>query len=226
VFLGGFKAGKDNVHPASYSNLRGSTAAVAVAPAKKAAVPASKAQAVVPTSKSNATAQSQPQAHIYSGQTSATPAAGTTNSSNGSWDIDAIVATALKRAKKESTKKCAEYVRIALKAGDTNNKIKGGLGDAWQYDNNLIKLGWTPIGNILTCRPQKGDICVFPRYNHLVKKGGQYGHVCIYTGSQWVSDFVQATMYPSARNNTLPHTIYRASGAVDNGGSFAGCTPL
>lgn len=219
TFLGGFKAGKDNIHPASWSNLRGSAGVASpTAPAAKKTSTAPAAKAIAQTTVAG-TQSNQPQAQIYKDPAQTTKAAPVGDGSS-SWDIDSIISTVLKRAHKESTGKCALYIRVALQAGDTGKKIKGGLGDAWEYGNNLLKLGWTPIGNIMTCRPQKGDVCVFPKYNHLVTKGGIHGHVCIYTGTQWVSDFVQPTMYPSSRNNTLPHTIYRASGAVDNGGRF------
>lgn len=139
---------------------------------------------------------------------------------SSSWNVDAICNAALRNAKPGSIKKCAEYVRKALQAGDMSKAIKGGMGHAWEFMTNLPKIGWKPIGNIMTCRPQKGDICVFPKYTNLVKNGGSYGHVCIYTGSQWVSDFVQATMYPSSRLQSLPHMIFRAGDIVNNGATF------
>lgn len=130
---------------------------------------------------------------------------------NADWDLDAIVKTVVQRSQSHSLRKCALYVRIAMQAGDRKKQIKGGLGDAWQFAAKLPALGWQPIGDISTVKPQKGDIAVFPK-NYA---GGDqpYGHVCIYTGAQWVSDFRQQTVYPSNTmvGRGIPHKIFRAT---------------
>lgn len=140
-------------------------------------------------------------------------------SGNADWDIDKIVATAASRAGVKSQGKCATYVRQALQAGDLKKQIKGGLGHAYQYAQALPQIGFVPVGNINSVRPQKGDICVFPRYGSNSGGGAAYGHVCIFTGTQWVSDFVQRTMFPNSSNKSLPHTIYRAQHGISRTGA-------
>lgn len=140
-------------------------------------------------------------------------------SGNADWDIDKIVSTAASRAGVKSQGKCATYVRQALQAGDLKKQIKGGLGHAYQYAQALPQIGFVPVGNINSVRPQKGDICVFPRYGSNSSGGAAYGHVCIFTGTQWVSDFVQRTMFPNSSNKSLPHTIYRAQHGISKTGA-------
>lgn len=134
------------------------------------------------------------------------------------WDLDAVVAKVAARAGTKSQGKCAAYVREALQAGDLKKQIKGGLGHAFEYMKSLPPLGFVPVGNINSVKPQKGDICVFPRYGNNPSGGAAYGHVCIYTGSQWISDFVQRTMFPNSNNQSLPHTIFRAQRGITKSG--------
>lgn len=50
-------------------------------------------------------------------------------------------------------------------------------------------------------QPHAGDIAVI---QNIV--GHDSGHVCIYDGQQWISDFVQRSLYPGqAYRNIQPH---------------------
>ena len=42
--------------------------------------------------------------------------------------------------------------------------------------------------------PQKGDISVLPQNDRHV-----FGHIAVWNGNQWVSDFKQKDLYPSQR---------------------------
>jgi type VI secretion system secreted protein VgrG len=55
--------------------------------------------------------------------------------------------------------------------------------------------------------PQKGDVVVIQPY----KGGSEHGHIAMYDGQQWVSDFKQKDMWGGSgyRNNKPPHQIYR-----------------
>ena len=149
--------------------------------------------------------------------------AGTSNTggksgSNADYDLDKICQFAVSNASKKSLGKCAEYVRKALQAGDNKKKLKGGMGHARDWVTSLPKIGWNKVGG----SPQKGDIAWFP-----TGMSG-YGHVCIYTGSVWVSDFVQRTVQPSSKAN-LEYHLYRAGSGYSNGsavGSVAGATEI
>lgn len=131
--------------------------------------------------------------------------------SSADFDLDKICATAVSRAKAKSMKKCAEYVRVALQAGDNKKRIKGGMGNANEWNVSLPKIGFTPVGQ---ASPQKGDIAHMPP-----NKFSKYGHVCIWTGDKWVSDFVQNKMSPYSEE--VPYTIYRAKSGYTNGSAVA-----
>lgn len=102
-------------------------------------------------------------------------------------------------AKRSSQHSCAKYVRTYLEAGGLNTT--GRPVSAYQYSDFLPKLGFKKIADVSGQRhqaewtsdnAQPGDISVM--------KHGQHGHICMWTGSAWVSDFVQTRMYPYPDN--------------------------
>lgn len=129
---------------------------------------------------------------------------------NADYDLDKICAYAYSQAKEKSQSKCALYVRKALQQGDNKKQIAGGLGDASEWGKTLPKVGWVSVGN---SQPRKGDIAHIPPNQY-----SKIGHVCIYTGSQWVSDFKQKSLnpYPTA----VPYTLYRARSGYSNGSAI------
>lgn len=167
--------------------------------------------------------------------TAATQSQTTTNaSSNGSadWNFSKIAEHAMKNAKPSTIGMCGQYTRQALQAGDLKKKISkicgGTLGaSAYMFVNKLPKIGYNPVfsgkklGNFV---PQIGDVVIFGKgiYGNPKKSGGGYyhGHAAVYTGKKWVSDFVQATVYPSSSHsaNGLQMTIFRADGIAPQGG--------
>lgn len=147
-----------------------------------------------------------------------TAASNVTNAGGAEWDLDKIAAAAAANAKSGSIKKCATYVRMAMQAGDLKKQFIPGLASAYMYMEALPKMGWVPVGNNKTVKPQKGDICVFPRYGSNKGGGASHGHICVFTGSQWISDFVQVSMFPNASNQTLAHTIFRAKHGITKAG--------
>lgn len=141
------------------------------------------------------------------------------------WNFDKVAETVVRNRKEKSKGKCAEHVRMGLVAGDLKGKIKkmfgGGLGHAFEYLTNLPKLGFNAVfrgTSLKGFNPMKGDVAVFDRKTYGQDKpnegGWVYGHVCVWTGSNWVSDFVQATIYPHNRYAAkgLLFTIFRAHG--------------
>jgi len=125
--------------------------------------------------------------------------------SKGRYDLDKMCQFAVQNAKPKSQKKCARYVREAIQAGDTTKKV-GPMGDARDWGKSLPAIGWVRVADGL----QKGDIAWFPT------GVSGYGHVCIWTGKVWVSDFVQSSVQPSSNAN-LQYHIYRAKSGFSNG---------
>jgi uncharacterized protein YfaT (DUF1175 family) len=117
----------------------------------------------------------------------------------------AVVVTNGARGRK-STGDCALYVRKALQASQIKQFFSGGLGHANQMAAQLVRMNWVAVGQNVTSW-KKGDIVVFQRTN--TRLGQKYGHVAIYNGSQWVSDFIQPSVQPN-RKDSLTYTLYRA----------------
>lgn len=112
------------------------------------------------------------------------------------FDIDSAVETLNKNAHATSQQQCGRYVRLALEDGgiNTSNALNNlELTHAYKYDKFLSNQGFSKIGQntLNSYSPLKGDIIVFKNTsNHLS------GHIQMFNGSNWVSDFVQQTPYP------------------------------
>ena len=118
----------------------------------------------------------------------------TSNNTSGAtkpgYDIDKAVAYVISNAKTQKPYgDCALYIRKAINAGG----ISGSWGDAWQYITALPTIGFTDLGKITDFN--KGDIVVFNKTG-----GRKWGHIAMWTGSQWVSDFKQ--------NSIIVHSDY------------------
>lgn len=109
-------------------------------------------------------------------------------------------AHATKVAKSSSEQKCALYVRRALqKAGYTNFTPQP---SAYMYASVMPKLGFTKISK-KNYTPATGDVIVWNK-----KPGNPHGHIQIYNGSQWISDFRQSSMYIYGQNHN-GYSIWR-----------------
>lgn len=114
----------------------------------------------------------------------------TKNPPKNGYDIDKAVEYIISHAKtKKPYGDCALYVRRAINAGG----IKGSWGDAYQYLIALPSLRFTDLGKIDNFK--KGDIVVFNRTGNR-----KWGHIAMWTGSQWISDFKQ--------NSIIVHNDY------------------
>ena len=114
------------------------------------------------------------------------------------YDIDKAVDYVIANAASKSLIACALYVRKAINAGG----IKGSWGDAWQYITALPTLGFTDLGKITDF--EKGDIVVFNKTGNR-----KYGHISMWTGSQWVSDFKQKSIIVHTDYNGKDYHIFR-----------------
>lgn len=136
------------------------------------------------------------------------PAAATSSQKGTSGlDIDAAVKHLDSHAQSESTGRCARYVREALDAG--NIKINPNPIHAKDYGSYLEAKGFVKLTATEEPQytPQKGDVAVIQPY----KGGSASGHICMYNGTQWVSDFKQRDMWsgPGYRTNKPDYAIYR-----------------
>ena len=113
-----------------------------------------------------------------------------------------------KHSHAHSLGKCARYVANALQAaGYKFNRQPS----AYMYHTNgiLTKMGFTCIGSA-NARPQAGDICVINRF-----KGHPHGHICMYNGRQWISDFRQRTASPYLAGAPGGIWYYRPNGSTN-----------
>lgn len=80
---------------------------------------------------------------------------------------------------------CAWYVMRSLQKGG----CPLGIYPAYAYRDILPKMGYQQIDpkNV-----EIGDICVMSQ-----NSGSRFGHIAIYNGKQWVSDYRQSNLYPN-----------------------------
>jgi hypothetical protein len=129
------------------------------------------------------------------------PAAG---SGASGLDIDKAVGALIQNVQQTSIGLCATYVRKALIAGGLNVSP---LPFAKQYLGVLgTKYHFQPIGSS-NYTPTKGDVSVIQPF----PGGNPAGHICMYSGVQWISDFKQREMYPGSRYiaNRPPYQLFR-----------------
>lgn len=103
------------------------------------------------------------------------------------FNIDAAVDYLISNAQSSSVGSCAMYVRQALEAGGFSTD--GRPASACDYDTYLESRGFHKVSND-NYEPRKGDIVV-----HEATEGHPYGHIAMYSGTQWISDFVQRDMF-------------------------------
>ena len=115
------------------------------------------------------------------------------------WSTPRAIAYARQHALSRSHGKCAHFVTDALKHGGAQLQLTPFAKD---MGRNLIAAGFSAISG----NPQPGDVAVIQPI-----PGHPYGHACIYDGRQWISDFVQRTMYPGPGYRAVHpgYVIYR-----------------
>ena len=137
----------------------------------------------------------------------------TTSSSSSILNSNSAPAIAAARASRvalsRSSGYCARYVRTALQAAGyefTPNP------SAYQYASlgTLSSAGFTKISN--NVQPQVGDVVVFNRTS-----SRPHGHIQIFDGRDWVSDFRQNSINPYSGNHS--YTTWRDSQYLDDASS-------
>lgn len=134
------------------------------------------------------------------------------NTLNASPDMDKAVDHLEKDAEPKSIGKCASYVRRALNKGGFEVKPTNYAKD---YGSNLEDAGFERVITsihpssypALGYKPQKGDVAVVQSY----PGGNPAGHMTMYSGSRWISDWPQRTFWANShyRDYGPSYTIYR-----------------
>ena len=123
------------------------------------------------------------------------------------WNVDKAVETLNNNALSSSSGYCARYVRFALEAGGINTN--GRPGSAKDYDTFLLNKGFNKVSSV-NYKPITGDIVVMEAFVGL-KKVHPHGHIQMFNGKKWISDFVQKDFWPGSdyRNSQPISTILR-----------------
>lgn len=112
---------------------------------------------------------------------------------------------AARAAHRSSQGRCALYVRRALQAAGYSFTQQP---SAYMYANGtLASAGFVKLSNS-NYVPQVGDVAVFNRSGK-----NPHGHIQIYDGSQWVSDFRQPKFSPYTQHNG--YSVWRDARYVD-----------
>ena len=117
--------------------------------------------------------------------------------------------------------KCARYVKKALIAGGAsvkNSAIESAKNyGPWLIENNFKVVDNTTTvssGGVFTISGQQtGDVVVIQAAPHHV-----HGHMAMFNGKHWVSDFVQEKgFYPAQiyRDNKIAYTLYRYASSIN-----------
>lgn len=110
-----------------------------------------------------------------------------------------------KHANPSSTGQCGSYVGDALIEAGFKIRKTNRHGYLYYYDNLLINAGFKVIGNEINIpKFLPGDIMV-----NLNTTNHPYGHVCMYNGTKWISDFVQNTIYTYKDDLNCPTYFFR-----------------
>jgi hypothetical protein len=103
-----------------------------------------------------------------------------------------------------SSHHCAMYCRLGMEAAGLSTQDRPASGDAGDYGPYLLRHGAQVVPPDCYA-PQVGDTVVFDK-----TRQHPYGHIELYDGQTWVSDFMQHGFSPySDAASTPPFTIYR-----------------
>ena len=125
------------------------------------------------------------------------------------YDVKGACQWCQSHANTSSTHYCARYVREAIMNGG-KLKMSGwpGLAKDYHLKGFLSKNGFKYLGELTPdYGPEPGDICVY--YQDSNKSNP--GHICMWTGIQWCSDFKQKNMVVYS-SNAKKGWIYRFDG--------------
>ena len=118
---------------------------------------------------------------------------------NYTFDKEKAAAFVTKNAEPRSKTCCAWYVMRALHKGGCPAYILPAYGYSWL----LPRMDFVEVSKE-NYVPQKGDIIVFPAIGKHI-----WGHIQMWNGYQWVSDFRQKNMIPAKAYRKTKWKIFR-----------------
>ena len=129
------------------------------------------------------------------------------------WNVGKSAQILTEKSKDKSSHACAKYIREALEAGGISTAGHPINAKEYHTKNFLLNKNFKLIKTITSYKEaldQKGvlgDIAV------MTSPSGGDGHICMWNGEQWVSDFKQNRLYPyQSSGNDFGIWIYRWNG--------------
>jgi hypothetical protein len=125
------------------------------------------------------------------------------------WNVNQAVGHLNDNAEPASVGRCAQYTREAIEAGGVSLVHHESAQD---YGPSLSAVGFVEYAGEPPGGYQRGDVAVIQGFD-----GHPHGHMQMYDGSAWVSDFQQRDFWPGpAYRTTQPgFRIYRYPGAAN-----------
>lgn len=120
------------------------------------------------------------------------------------WNVDDAVANLQTKAHANSQGRCARYIREAVAAGGIALQRTTHAKD---YGNSLIAAGFVAFNTAPEDGYRKGDIVVVEGFSEHPS-----GHMQMYDGSIWISDFKQVNGFwpgPNYRKRVPAFKVYR-----------------
>jgi co-chaperonin GroES (HSP10) len=121
------------------------------------------------------------------------------------WDPTKAVKELKANARSKSAGQCAKYTRIAIEAGGV---VLTRHNSAKNYGSSLVAVGFREIeaADYLSGKFLAGDVVILQDVT-----GHPHGHMAMYDGQYWVSDFVQSSIYPATayKQHNASYVIYR-----------------
>ena len=119
-----------------------------------------------------------------------------------SFSVNAASRYLIEHAYEKSHNRCAWHIMCAMNAGGQPVPLLRACDYKWYFRGFLdTQFYEVPSENYI---PEKGDIVVFPKV-----KNHPYGHIAMWTGEQWVSDFKQNNIIVAKEYSELDCTIFR-----------------
>jgi hypothetical protein len=122
------------------------------------------------------------------------------------WDLKKAVAHLRANAQPESKKLCGQYTREAIEAGGVKLQRQNSAKD---YGPSLKAVGFDEHAGEPPGGYTAGDVAVITSF-----EGHKHGHMQMFDGAAWISDFKQRDFWPGAayRKTQPAFKIYRFAG--------------
>lgn len=118
------------------------------------------------------------------------------------FSVNAASTYLIEHAYKKSHNRCAWHVMCAMNAGGQPVPLLRACDYEW-YFKRFLSTQFYEV-SIDGYIPKKGDIVIFPKVdNH------PYGHIAMWTGEQWISDFKQKDIIVAKEYNKHDCTFFR-----------------